>query len=242
MTESRKPSVNSKASQAPITRWAKQLQPWLEIANVVEETLPIPAERAPLAIGVNTKGLPDLPSNVGDPDLVAFEVGIRSLIVRHANSEQFPSRRFDNLLNGPRGVWRLYDVGYQVRNVLARASQWRPGMGSPVPLSVVPLSSLSWLTVAIENGRYAGRIDDLFRDAFLPVFFGAEPRIRRCPVCGSFFYAIRKNKRGCSQRCCHILRTRHWLKNRERYERNRVAKKLKLSKHARVKVGKGRAD
>jgi len=39
-------------------------------------------------------------------------------------------------------------------------------------------------------------------------------RIRECPICRNFFWAGRADKRGCSDKCSKVLRSREW---RERY-------------------------
>lgn len=61
-------------------------------------------------------------------------------------------------------------------------------------------------------------------------------RIRRCPICSAFFYAWRKDKHGCSDRCLKAWNQRQYRLNRERYERSR---KWTSNKKRKKQNGKG---
>lgn len=48
-------------------------------------------------------------------------------------------------------------------------------------------------------------------------------RIRRCPICGLFFWASRKDKPGCGPRCANTLRARRWRHEyKGRYKVSRI--------------------
>lgn len=243
-------STANAAREVSVTRKASELKPWLELANLVERVGRIPDDRRPLALrNVNVQGLPELPSNLEPAALGSwpaseildkFEIELRKLLSRYRAHQGFPTDRVRALLERekPKGTWLVYELGFNVRNALVYATRWHPSLGFARALGAMSLHRLTWIGVSIDHdGRFRTRSDDLFTDDFLKVFDGievvsfrrgkdrrVEPRIRRCPVCPSLFYAVRKDKPACSSRCGHILRTRNWLKDRERYEATRKSK------------------
>jgi hypothetical protein len=79
--------------------------------------------------------------------------------------------------------------------------------------------------------RLAIRSFDPYRDYFLPALEGVEiERIRRCPVCGQFFFAVRWDRNGkygskaCSKKCNQVRRMRDWRASQSVYEQNRKFK------------------
>jgi len=72
---------------------------------------------------------------------------------------------------------------------------------------------------------------DPYRDYFLPALEGVEiERIRRCPVCGKFLFALRWDRDGkygskaCSKKCNQVRRMRDWRARQSVYEQNRKFK------------------
>ncbi len=61
-------------------------------------------------------------------------------------------------------------------------------------------------------------------------------RIKRCPICSAFFFAWRKDKHACSDRCLKAWNQRQYRLNRKRYEHNR---KWTNSKRRKKQNGKG---
>jgi hypothetical protein len=108
---------------------------------------------------------------------------------------------------------------FEGRRILAeavRASSEPPPAGrssAPIKATQTFAGHLSQISVtvslAIENGRFiktANLLDSLV---------GIEAaRVRRCEVDGRFFWATRKDRRGCSAGCANTLRQRRW---REKY-------------------------
>jgi hypothetical protein len=79
--------------------------------------------------------------------------------------------------------------------------------------------------------RLAIQSFDPYRDYFLPAIQGLEiERIRRCPVCGQFFFALRWDRDGkygtkaCSKKCNQVRRMRDWRASQSAYEQNRKFK------------------
>jgi hypothetical protein len=46
-------------------------------------------------------------------------------------------------------------------------------------------------------------------------------RVRQCPVCKGFFFALRKDQKACSTRCNAARRVRQWRANQVQYEYRR---------------------
>jgi hypothetical protein len=62
---------------------------------------------------------------------------------------------------------------------------------------------------------------DPFKD-FLAALQGVEAvRVRQCPMCSRFFYALRKDQKACSKRCNAARRVRDWRANQARHEYRR---------------------
>jgi hypothetical protein len=75
-----------------------------------------------------------------------------------------------------------------------------------LPLPAGPAAGLR-----VEKGRIRLR-----PAAFLSAFEGVEvERIRKCPVCGLFFWAGRLNKSACAEPCARVLRQRKLRENRK---------------------------
>jgi hypothetical protein len=72
-----------------------------------------------------------------------------------------------------------------------------------------------------ENGRICFQPEPL-RWAFKAALDGAETRrIRRCPICSKFFYAVRGTQKACSPRCNATRRVRAWRAKQAQYEYKR---------------------
>ena len=69
---------------------------------------------------------------------------------------------------------------------------------------------------------------DPFKD-FLAALDAVEAeRVRQCPRCRRFFYALRKDQKACSKRCNAARRVRDWRANRRRHEYRRKLRKAGL--------------
>lgn len=80
--------------------------------------------------------------------------------------------------------------------------------------------------IVIEDGRI--RVQPSILDAFFAALDGAPlDRLRRCPKCGAFFLAQRKDKGGCSSSCCNALNVRA---HRRRAKEGRYTEARKESK------------
>lgn len=56
-------------------------------------------------------------------------------------------------------------------------------------------------------------------------------RLRRCQTCGDFFWAGRKDQRGCTAKCSHVIRTQRWRdKYQDKYKQHRYEKGKKGAK------------
>jgi len=85
----------------------------------------------------------------------------------------------------------------------------------------------------MRNGALTVLWIDAFKD-FLTVLVGVEVvRLRQCPMCRRFFYALRKDKKACSKRCNAARRVRDWRANQSRHEYRRKLRKAGLSTRRR---------
>jgi hypothetical protein len=85
----------------------------------------------------------------------------------------------------------------------------------------------------MRNGALTVSRIDAFKD-FLTVLDGVEAaRLRQCPICRRFFYALRKDKKACSKRCNAARRVRDWRANQSRHEYQRKLRKAGLSTRRR---------
>jgi len=79
--------------------------------------------------------------------------------------------------------------------------------------------------VWIRNGSITTNWFDPVK-AFLDALESVEAmRVRKCPVCTNFFYAVRKDQKSCSKRCNAVRRVRSWRANQARHEYKRKFKK-----------------
>ena len=75
--------------------------------------------------------------------------------------------------------------------------------------------------VWMRRGSVAAKWIDPFQ-AFLDALEGVEGmRVRGCPICSQFFYAVRKDQKACSKRCNASRRVRDWRANRAQHEYRR---------------------
>jgi len=82
----------------------------------------------------------------------------------------------------------------------------------------------SFVEFAEQDGRIAITTRDPYHN-FIAALERAEiDRIRKCEICGAFFYAVRKDKRACSKSCNDVRRMRKSRAKQTEYEYNRYLK------------------
>lgn len=80
-------------------------------------------------------------------------------------------------------------------------------------------------TFQVRDGRVAVNTSDAYRD-FMAALDGAEAaRIRSCPICRNFFFALRANQKACSKSCNQTRRVREWRSKQAPYEQTRKFKR-----------------
>jgi hypothetical protein len=73
----------------------------------------------------------------------------------------------------------------------------------------------------VREGAIATQWVDPYKN-FLAALAGIEAvRVRQCPVCKGFFFALRKDQKACSTRCNAVRRVRQWRANQVQYEYRR---------------------
>jgi len=93
-----------------------------------------------------------------------------------------------------------------------------------------------------ENGRIHFAPDPL-RAHFMTALEGVETRrIRRCPICDKFFYAVRGTQKACSQRCNATRRVRAWREKQSEYEYTRKLKLAGVKDESKARRAKPRKE
>lgn len=137
-----------------------------------------------------------------------------------------------------RARWRshdrlfLYDLFYSVRETLEKLVIASEGVSTGGVLQTPLMVNLPTFGRALtidEKGKLV-RYRDVFYDNFLDgCLIGKDlTRLRRCPICGKFFWAWRKDKGACSPPCLDTNRVRNSRHpgKRGRYAKNRIRNKL----------------
>ncbi len=198
--------------RAPIPPRAAQLEPWLGLVNLLQFEPNGAGGFAPLETLT-----PDDQNRLH----VAFTRWFDSLPFGESRSLFFP------LSDWVRGRSRLIQTYRDARAFLERvpAMAWS-SRTEPFELS----SDAAYEEVPFPIMQYAGGTDDgrirfqadPLREALKTALEGAEiRRMRRCPICGRFFYARRVTQQACSKGCNSTRRVRAWREKQAEYEHNR---------------------
>jgi predicted nucleic acid-binding Zn ribbon protein len=111
---------------------------------------------------------------------------------------------------------------------------------------VTPLRGVKFMFPAPSTGTVAfimpdGTLwfyQDPYRD-FLAVIEGVEvTRLRRCPVCGRFFWAQREDKAACGARCANVYRVRRRREKQREYAANRRENRRVKKQRAKGRIFK----
>ncbi len=87
----------------------------------------------------------------------------------------------------------------------------------------------------IHKGVVATQWVDPFKN-FLAALEGTEAmRVRQCPVCSHFFFALRKDRKACSKRCNAVRRVRAWRAGQAEHEYRRKLRTAGLQSQKKKK-------
>jgi len=134
-----------------------------------------------------------------------------------------------NLAGDPLKVYRLYAAVREALGAIV-VPQLRFGSTHVVTLAL-PLP-VRWVEIVWDQQRPAIRFaPDIVLDGLREALSGLDPRrIKRCPECGAFFLAWRKDKSACSKKCLNLARVhRHRAKQKD-YEYNRKLRNAGVAK------------
>jgi hypothetical protein len=219
--------TNSKSQAEPPRKSHERLAPWLELANLLPRP-PLPDERKrspnPL-LGMlslekgRTERRAESPAefvhrfeNSGVSCILAITASLDLSLLR-TNSDQ--ARRFLHLVD---------EIAETLRTLVAAAAPHVLRAAGDTPLLVnqlyeTPATSRS--EICIREGRVETDWVDPYKD-FLSALEGVEAgRVRQCPECQRFFFALRKDQQACSRRCNSSRRVREWRANQTQYEYRR---------------------
>jgi hypothetical protein len=96
-----------------------------------------------------------------------------------------------------------------------------------------------------KNGLLYVETFDPYRDNFLPAIRLVElERIRRCPICSKFFFALRTKIKGgkdtsskaCSSKCNQVRRVQKWRAKQSTYLQNRKLRSAGLEPENKTTV------
>lgn len=182
--------------ESPFKRYGA-LKPWIAFANAAANHRPLENERPRELI-----------------ETVEHERGTphfpRKLILALAHD-----------LDEPQAGWRaLNALAVRVFTVLHGIA----ASGSKTHLRIYETASKYGLTV--ENAKV--RVEPMAPfAAFAQALEGTEAaRIRECPICNRLFYAVRRTRKACTQRCNQALRVRRHRAKQGHYE---LARKFKAA-------------
>jgi hypothetical protein len=186
---------------------AKQLQPWLDLANL----------------------LPATASEVAAPAQAQLDVMIS--VFQRAKRRRLFFTTFAELpaYSAEQQAREFYEIFYAVRSPLDKLVARSIDNTRVKPVEIVefgrgPLTE----ELHVIDGRLRFRAS-LLRQSFQGAFTGVElARIRRCPVCTGFYYAVRANKGACDK---HLVLARTWKirKKTPEYRENWQINKLMKS-------------
>jgi hypothetical protein len=258
------PSLDEKPSE----RYAK-LQPWLWLANLLSRTTEsqlssgLPAEEAlgsenasagsepewsqPLLIPVG--GDMDVPQRA-PPKSSPLERGLYEKFLVHAPRVKKGDPFTDTLaeIRSELLSARIIEPEKWLHNLAQRVADGLHFYASQRARASVSLSPTVPVQFSVDReGRASIATVNLYSD-FLNALRGTEvARIQECPICQSYFYALRFSTnrlfstKACSQRCNTTRRVREWRVKQEQYENARKLKPEGVKKERRqVKPGKER--
>lgn len=224
------------------------LEPWIKLANLLPPDAPLPEPAMLQPEGEHRKMLRQLyrafheEFRVPDPDGVfpkhVFPKGVSILAVPTWQDDGMVAWSQHRFESGE----QLYSLFHAVRAALGAIAEAcakeRPAaqisstgsVGEAASIVAVQLRSVNFTiplapteTVAFveQDGTLQFHHRDMYRE-FLRSIEGVEvTRLRRCPVCGRFFWAQREDKSACSARCGDTYRVRFYRDRAPKYAANR---------------------
>jgi hypothetical protein len=194
---------------SPAKRYAA-LQPWVDFAHAAR----------PLVRDVSFKR-PQRERQTGEALAALGE-----FVDRASETDNFPAELLRGLLKpspesglgADAGAKIIADLADQVIGILDYCVD-RPS--SPVPPPFYRVAAQGQTLISVETGCVARKAIGDPLEPFLRALEGSEAnRIRRCPFCDRFFFAVRKDRPACSRVCGTALRVRkHRQRDDERISR-----------------------
>jgi len=223
----------------PLRRCRERLAPWIELGNL----LPLPPSPHeldqspnPLVTGLRIqewsarcRAVPpgEFVRSFESSGLAHSPVITASVDLRSLRTNPREASRFLNLAS---------EVASTLRTLAMASSPHVLKAAGNAPLLIERLyetPATSWAEIWVRNGAVRARWVDPFKD-FLDALEGVEAaRVRQCPVCRRFFFALRKDQKACSKRCNGVRRVRHWRANQAEYEYRRKLKTAGLTPQKR---------
>jgi hypothetical protein len=196
-------SVTPANSETPRTRY-EALEPWLKFANL---------PNGPELQSAFIAQFASRPIGTFPPVFFQFKIAVELSETRGAFSEKLA---------------RTYEL---VRNLFEQIRAGEPSaIGSAYEGGADELVSfpITFFVDRTEAGRVTFQPDPLLEN-FKSAIDGVESdRVRLCPICSRFFFALRITQRACSTRCNQTRRVRAWREKQTQYEYTRKLKSAGL--------------
>jgi hypothetical protein len=221
-------SVTKSTSQTESPRRShERVAPWLELANLLPPPpLPDEGERSAnplLGMFSLEKGRAEHRAESPTEFVRRFESSAVSRIPAITASLDLALLRI-NADQAHRFLHLVDRIAEMLHTLVATAAPRVLRAAGDTPLLVNRLyetPSMSRSEIWIREGRVETHWVDPYKD-FLGALEGVEPgRVRQCPECRRFFFALRKDRQACSKRCNSSRRVREWRANQARYEYRR---------------------
>src|ERR1700722_14095998 len=185
-------SVTRRSDASPLKCYAR-LEPWLRFANLPDDPK-----------GLHEAYIQQFASRpIGTSPPVFFQLTTAVRLMRGGESR------------------KLMETYRDVRDFLERIPAMEPCGSDALAVDEEMQFPMMLYASRTETGRIYFQPEPL-RWAFKVALDGAETRrIRRCPICSKFFYAVRGTQKACSQRCDATRRVREGRAKQAQYEYKR---------------------
>lgn len=202
-----RPVVTAISREKPFERY-KRLKPWLELGNLATPVLDEGTDDASSLDEMRGPALRFIGEAVATPDFPAD--GMRAWFKESADKHESGKQLFQLALDVARAF--LFCVGEEPEGFAFEDG----------PRDTSRLRN--------KNGLLYVETFDPYRDNFLPAIRLVElERIRRCPICRKFFFALRAktksdtdtSSKACSRKCNQVRRVREWRAKQSTYLQNR---------------------
>jgi hypothetical protein len=220
---------------------SNRLRPWMELANLLppppsREKLERPASGLASMLNVetwNAEARATSPSELlrrfEGSELIQEQAICSTLDLLLLHTSESEAHRFHALVNAVASTLQQL-VSAALPSVLKAL-----GDESLMIYRLYENPATSRSEIWMHHGVVITKSVDPFAE-FLRALEGSDiSRVRQCPICNHFFWALRKDQKACSKKCNAVRRVRDWRANQEQHEYNRKLRGSGLLPQRKVK-------